>query len=461
MNYRKNYRVLYPEKKRKGCSFSFREKPQGRKLRGTATVEAAIVLPLVILAFTSIISIIRIAGTYERIQHALNQVASELSQYSYLYAVSGLKEQHDTLYDNITEAKEKIMEQQNTVSAFYESLHTLTNDIPSYGKSDKNIRSLYDTIQNIRNTDSSLEVLSQEAEKVLKDPMGEIRLISLALSDTLFGKTKTALMEIITKSMLEARLSKELSVSVKDLDNRLRIQDGIEGLDLSSSTFFNDMETIDLIVEYTVKPMPDFILLPEIRLRNRACMLAWTWGSDKSSGQTGKDNAGGESIWNIDGSKNATGQHLGRGKTIDKRYAEELACLLGDYAEVTPYNFKTVDVIEYAHDSKSGTLYTIFSLNPFLPTYHKKSAVIGAMKQNINKLNEFVSYQVKDYIIDMSLLSGEYKRVVYAVIPENRELPEVYHEAFEESRAHASKFGIELIQVQRYGEYENETESGE
>ena len=59
----------------------------------------------------------------------------------------------------------------------------------------------------------------------------------------------------------------------------------------------------------------------------------------------------------------------------------------------------------------------IFSLNPFLPGYSSKSAVVGTIKQNLNKLSTFQKYETKDFIIDLSLLSGNYKRVAYIVVP--------------------------------------------
>ena len=71
----------------------------------------------------------------------------------------------------------------------------------------------------------------------------------------------------------------------------------------------------------------------------------------------------------------------------------------------------------------------IFSLNPFMVTYNSKSAVVGAIRKNLNELSTFQRYEVKDYIIDVSLLSGRYKRMAYIVVPENKELPEAYVQA--------------------------------
>ena len=426
--------------------------------RGSATVEAAIVLPILMIAFISVLTVIRVAVTYERMQQAINQVAGQLSQYSYLYAVSGLKEQHDNLNNAIDNAKEELANQQNVLSTFYNEMQSLTDNISQIGNDDSNamsINTMNDLINIASNASSATEAgeeLAQQIENLITNPMNEIRLIGLALSDTLFGKGKTMLFGSISKSMIKRNLAIDMQIDLSHVDERLRIVDGINELDISCSTFLDDNETIDLIVEYKVKPVPDFIFFPEIRLRNRACVLAWTWGVDKI--EHDEPAIGSEdSIWNIDKSNNYTSQNFGRGNKVDKWYAEELKKGMSN-AETTPYHFKTIDLIKYAENGSNGELYTIFSLNPFLPTYQKKSGVVGEIKKNIFKLNEFQKYETKSFIIDVQGLEKKYKRIVYVIIPENTELPEPYRVAFEECTHIAEKLGIELKQAQKYGEYQ-------
>ena len=76
----------------------------------------------------------------------------------------------------------------------------------------------------------------------------------------------------------------------------------------------------DLVVEYTIKPMPDIAILPEIRLRNRSCVLADV-GADKI--HTHEDTID-ESLWNIDLNTDPRIQHMNRGIEIEKRFAAEL-----------------------------------------------------------------------------------------------------------------------------------------
>lgn len=430
-----------------------------RAKAGTATVEAALILPMVMMAILAVLSIIRITGTYERMQHALNQVAEDMSQYSYLYAVSGLKDQHDTLTDKITQAKEELLDQQEAVGDFYQSIQSVTGDVSSFGNGDA-LNVFLDTLTDLDNVNNSYDALSGQVESILEDPMGEVRLIGLALSDTLVNETKTLLLGVIAKSMLKGRLSNDLNIPARELESRLRLSDGLQSMDFSCSTFFEDKQTIDLILEYTVKPMPDFFFLPEIRLRNRACVLAWAWGVDHQGQETGAD---GESIWNYEGNKSYMKQNTERGNTAEDRFTKELAQKLGGHAETTPYVFPVVDVIEYAHDNQPGKLITVFSLNPFLNSYQKESAILGKIREKINALSAFKTGRVKDYIIDVT--DRNYQRVVYLVIPENEELPESFEPAYGRALKDAEKLGVELNLVRKYGEYtkpyQNPQESAE
>lgn len=430
---------------------------KNRSKKGTATVEAAVILPIVVLIFVSILSIIRITATYEHVQCALNQVAEELSQYSYFYALSGLNEQHDQAIDNISEAKEEMKNRQNAVSSFYESLQELSEDVSQVAQGNENtVDVLFDTIHDLQDTNHSYEELVQYVEEILNDPMGEVQVIGLALSDTLLSKTKTALFSVITKSMVKGRLSKELSTSSKELGEKLRICGGMDGLDFSGSTFFDDKETIDLIVEYTVKPMPDFLLIPEIRLRNRACVYAWTWGVDGEIESIGEET---ESLWNIDKNKDPRSQHMKRGLIIEKRFAAELIESPGANGLITPMYFPTVDAIEYASDGNQGTVYAMVSLNPFLKSYQTRSGITGNIKKHIHKLVCFEKGETKGCSIDITKNRGSYKKVLYVIVPENSELPEAFFAAFEELKDDIERDGIQLEYVKRYGDYSNVEEN--
>lgn len=423
---------------------------------GSATVEASVVIPLLITVFVSLLSVVRVVSVYGRIQHALNQVASELSQYSYIYEVSGLKQMDDEFDSKSGIALEEFLSQAEVLGNFYEAIQKVSGESALFGKEEAyRAENLVNIISEINNLHNSATDLAENISRVMENPVNELKLIGFVISDLMLDRAKNVILGAVTKRMLVNRLSAELKLDSEKLGKALLIKGGIENLDFTSSVFLEDGQTIDVILEYTVKP--GFLIIPEIKLRNRVCMFSWMQG-------VGWDNADvladeNISLWNYDKDKNLTVQHMARGSKIEKLFASELKKKLGEHAEITPESFKTIDLIEYAHDGKEGSLVMIFSLNPFLPTYRNKSAVTGIIKQNLNKLSTFRRYQAGDCIIDVSLLSGNYKKVAYVIVPENKPLPEQYTRAFEECRKWASKMGIELYQVQKYGEYDYDEEN--
>ena len=65
--------------------------------RGSATVEAAVVIPIFMIALFSLAYIIKVFMAYNVMQSALQRVARSISNASYYYHVSGLKDYSDEL----------------------------------------------------------------------------------------------------------------------------------------------------------------------------------------------------------------------------------------------------------------------------------------------------------------------------------------------------------------------------
>ena len=133
-------------------------------------------------------------------------------------------------------------------------------------------------ISNVDNIQNSYNELLQDVGRIIEEPKGELQLIGLALSDSIVSQSKTALLSAVTKSMLTNNLSNQLGVDSDYICKYLGINGNMDQLDLSSSTLFSDNETIDIVVEYSVKPIPQVFIVPEIKLRNRVTVLAWSNG---------------------------------------------------------------------------------------------------------------------------------------------------------------------------------------
>ena len=176
-------------------------------------MEAAITLPLVIFAFITVLSIIRITSTYERVQHSLNQVAMQLSQYSYISTVTGIKQKHDGLQDNLNNAKDELRSQGEAIETFYTSIQSLTSKENWSDKVDSRaMDKIASNISNVDNIQNSYNELLQDVGRIIEEPKGELQLIGLALSDSIVSQSKTALLSAVTKSMLTNNLSNQLGV---------------------------------------------------------------------------------------------------------------------------------------------------------------------------------------------------------------------------------------------------------
>ena len=97
-----------------------------REQKGYITIEATIVLSIYIFAFMMIFSLIHICRAQMKISVAINNAAKEISEYSYLYGVSGLS---DSMYN----AGQSAAQTQQDYSELPEDVGTLYSEISSLG----------------------------------------------------------------------------------------------------------------------------------------------------------------------------------------------------------------------------------------------------------------------------------------------------------------------------------------
>ncbi len=76
-----------------------------KRQRGSLTVEAAIVLPIFICVFVSIIFLIKIVYVHEIIQHGITEAANEIASYSYVYYITEGDEQVTRIIDTIQDSE--------------------------------------------------------------------------------------------------------------------------------------------------------------------------------------------------------------------------------------------------------------------------------------------------------------------------------------------------------------------
>lgn len=237
-----------------------------KKEKGSVTIEATIALSAFMFAIVTVLTIVNICIVQARISYAINTTAKELSQYSYLYSLTGLPD---------SEARLANAAQEGTASV---------DDILT------NVNTVYNEIQNIGNTlestDNDIENILEDAEEIIGN-VDEIEAAGSSIGDTLgdiaanpkalmFGMAKMAgsdTLDLVKSRLIAAPLSKamckkhlvnekdgDVDASLKDLGVVPNGHSYLGGLDFKQSSIFpNGSNRITVNVSYDVKVIP---LLP-------------------------------------------------------------------------------------------------------------------------------------------------------------------------------------------------------
>lgn len=115
--------------------------------KGAIVVEATMSLTFFIFAMLLILSITNICLAQSKIGVALNSAATEISEYSYLYKLTGLNEKHKEWTEKGEEAGQQIGNVTNGVSELYSSISAIANTGTSIDVSDfSSITGAYNSI---------------------------------------------------------------------------------------------------------------------------------------------------------------------------------------------------------------------------------------------------------------------------------------------------------------------------
>jgi hypothetical protein len=208
--------------------------------KGVLTVEACISFTIFMMVILTILFIMRIVYVYALIQHATMQTAKELASYSYLYQVTGLKDLQQGVRDSAASGTAKFDNDASQVAAVYDTLMGKENS-----------------------TEVNLESITTDPEQLLKN-----------VASVFVGKTaadmNNSLFNSAARNMLGGYISPSDQSAADEKLKQLQVVGGLEGLDLSYSSFYMEGNKIDIVVCYTLDPLLPIDLMPEMNLMNRA-----------------------------------------------------------------------------------------------------------------------------------------------------------------------------------------------
>jgi len=408
--------------------------------KGAVTVEASIVLPLFICVIISIAFLIRVVHTHEVIQHAISNTAAEMAFSSYLYYISGLQESHDSIQDEISDKAGIFRKHLSTVLEAYGELknfsgaaqnmfdHTeLPNSVTGLQGWPNGIDGFERGFDQIQDSFKNLENVLKE---IVDDPLAEFKSIAFFAAQGLFEDIKTELCIPIVKLYMKKYLSDREEIEADRRLKRLNIVDGLNGLDFSRSSFFEDQNNdIDIIVEYKMEIPVPIKIFPELAITQRAVAKAWlggnSIGADSEEDNEGNNEENYDDLWFLN--------NFQRGRKIRKIFGANL-----------PDNFPVIASF------KSGTAIMIKSMDITASSYQSGEGVEKKLREYIDELAAFSGQERPWGKAGIVIRREEIKaKQLLLVIPSNPVTEEI-QKAINRCVEYARVKGIEL-KVERYG----------
>jgi len=412
--------------------------------RGSASVEAAVVVPIFLIALFSLAYAIKVFMAYSIMQSALQNVARSISNASYFYHLSGLKDYQDELDRMGQNASGELKNQAETVIGAVDSFGSLISNITSSNPS-------VDLETRIENAIALGKDLSDKAKDVvglvkgiIQDPRQEIRLLLTVFAQKAAYAARKEMVCLISRLMLDAELEKR-SATGMDVKKAL----GIGDISFSQSQVFGDGESLEFIITYTVNPPAPFGLVPKLKLSNRVKVIGWTSGRGSSARREEEQEKTGDSIWTrMDTEK----KYWDRGLDIEDKEVEKLkgeAESMNMEFKATSRTYPVVDAFIY--DDHTVRMYDLFTLNPFMKTYQDQP---GRVKSEIKKHGKrLLEFEPPDSPEAWNAPNKE--RIVIIILPENaKEALTNIEQLISEAEAELLRLGITEVRVRYdYGVY--------
>lgn len=419
--------------------------------RGSATVEAAIVLPIFLIALFSLAWVIRIFFAYNIMQSALQNVARNISSASYFYYVSGLKGYSDKLDEMAEEASGQLEGQKDLVLGAVDSFNSVISSVSDMQGSTstsldvkiEDLQALYDSGTGLINNSTEIVNLVKE---ILKDPKAEAKLFITVFAQKAAYAVRKELVCLVARCLLDAELERKAG-SGKNAGEYL----GMKNISLSQSQIFGDKESLEFIVTYEVHPPGIFGLAPVMTLSNRVKLIAWTGGRGESvrvKAAKEEGSSGNGSIWTeMDNDK----RYWDRGLEIEKFEVEKLRQAAGSGFRFMATDVKFPAVDAFIYNDATVQAYDVFTLNPFMQTYvSQPSKIKSEIKKHGKRLMEF------DFASHPEVPQSPVKeRIVICIMPENaRDAVPDLEKYCSAAREELEKIGISEVRfVYEYGVY--------
>ena len=257
------------------------------KERGSVTIEAIISLSAFMFAIVTMMTIVNICIVQAKIAYAINTTAKEISQYSYLYALTGINDREGEVAES---GRVQTQDLQNVLTKTNEAFNEIQNlgssTAPQSVNDIDDILSAWDDVKGgVNNVMDAGSSIKSSIENIAKDPKSLMFGIAKIGATETFDLFKSRLIAApLAKVMCKKHLVDEKDGNVDAYLKKLGVIPNssgsyIDGLDFSKSTLFPyGTPEIKVSVSYDVKVIPLLPINSKFHFNQSAITRGWFAG---------------------------------------------------------------------------------------------------------------------------------------------------------------------------------------
>jgi len=413
---------------------------------GAVTIEATIALTSFLFMFIMIYSIVTICRTQATIQVAINSTAKELSQYSYVYSITGLHNAMTNVQNNAQATKDDTNAVAGDIADVFSGIQSIGGAEVEFGDVNGMMESWDQISSDLQQTGNSLTSAQERITAMAEDPQKLLFGMAKLFVSEGYELAKSAASEAVSRVLTQKHLKRSERDTADAFCKSVGIIPGtyfgkqsyFNGIDFSHSTLFPyGSDEITIVANYKMKLLQLLPISFEFHFTQTAVTKGWLQGDSTATGITPQEkletivSTRGDSVWNA-----ATGSE--REKMIRSMGIDSL--------KDEGYYGVSGQTYIHAYDSATNTFVMVRSYNP-LSSADSVSNVDKAKIQEYLKNLEGQIVSTTDNIHTIKVkkqdangnlkteelnCSGANTKKVIVVIPEDEGLKAVFDQVISE-----------------------------
>ena len=416
---------------------------------GAITIEATIALTSFLFMFIMIYSIVTICRAQATIQVAINSTAKELSQYSYVYSMTGIHGAMSNVQSAASGTKGDVNEVMGNVAGVFSGIESIgqkaeniEGNLGSIESDAQQVQGMWDDLKGVGDNAAAAK---EKITEMASDPKQMIFGLAKLFASEGYEVVKSAAAEAASRAMVQKHLKRSEDDTAENFCKSMGIVPGtflgkesyFNGIDFSHSTLFPyGSDEITIVANYKMKLLQLLPISMEFHFTQKAVTKAWMQGEVIAKESTVEKKVQkllekGESVWNL----------------LSPSEREKLIRKMG-ITDLTDNGYCTVSGQTYIHayDPATNTFAMVRSYNPLAYADSVENVNRDEIRKYLDTLraqmesttDNLTAIKIKKYDENGNLVTSEVScagpsnQKVVVVIPEDEGLKAVFEEILAE-----------------------------